>query len=42
MKQKLAILLALLALGTSQPLAAIQASESSEISTSAVNNSQDE
>lgn len=42
MKQKLAILLALLALGTSQPLAVIQASESSEISTSAVNNSQDE
>ena len=42
MKQKLAILLALLGLGMSQPLAAIQASESSEISTSAVNNSQDE
>ena len=42
MKQKLAIILALLALGTSQPLAVIQASESSEISTSAVNNSQDE
>lgn len=42
MKQKFAILLALLALGVSQPLALIQASESSDLASSAGNNRQDE
>ena len=42
MKQKFAILLALLALGMSQPLAFIQASESSDLASSIGNNRQDE
>ena len=42
MKQKFAILLVLLALGVSQPLALIQASESSDLASSTGNNRQDE
>ena len=42
MKQKLAILLALIGLSMSQPLALIQASESSDLASSTGNNSQDE
>lgn len=42
MKRKLAFLFMLLGLGISHPLSVMQASESSEISTSVVNNSQDE
>lgn len=42
MKQKFAILLALLGLGMSQPLALIQASESSDLASSTGNNRQDE
>ena len=42
MKRKLAFLFMLLGLGISLPLSVMQASESSEISTSAVKNSQDE
>ena len=42
MKQKLAILLALIGLSMSQPLALIQASESSDLASNTGNNSQDE
>ena len=42
MKQKFAILVALVALAMSQPLTLIQASESSDLASSTGNNSQDE
>ena len=42
MKQKFAILLAVVGLGMSQPLALIQASESSDLASSTGNNRQDE